>query len=137
MGSGIPLDSTPPTRGRRRASPCSEGIEFQDRIPVTTRTACAKLLVDDGVRQARAADPVRVNDVEVLVRSANHFRSLDGLLQRLHACDTGCIFEEHHDQMAGIQRGFLAEGIVRDDVLPFLRGTDEEIRLKTEAPLSL
>src|SRR2546422_5506976 len=39
--------------------------------------------------------------------------------------------------MAGIARGFLGEGIERDDVLPFLRGTDEEICLKAEALLGL
>src|SRR2546428_11730761 len=39
--------------------------------------------------------------------------------------------------MPGIARGFLGEGIERDDVLPFLRGTDEEICLKAEALLGL
>src|SRR5437879_12973127 len=39
--------------------------------------------------------------------------------------------------MAGIARGFLGEGIVRDDVLPFVRSADEEICLKTEALRSL
>src|SRR5437879_13172678 len=39
--------------------------------------------------------------------------------------------------MAGIARGFLREGIVRDDVLPFVRSADEEICLKTEALRSL
>src|SRR6266576_447193 len=39
--------------------------------------------------------------------------------------------------MAGIARGFLGEGIVRDDVLPFVRSADEEIRFESEALLSL
>jgi hypothetical protein len=35
--------------------------------------------------------------------------------------------------MAGIARGFLGEGIVRDDALPLLGRADEEIRFKAEA----
>src|SRR5437773_4216414 len=40
------------------------GQRVQYRTPVTTRTACAKLLVGECVRQARAADAVRINDVK-------------------------------------------------------------------------
>ncbi len=37
--------------------------------------------------------------------------------------------------MAGIALGFVTEGIVCDDAVPFLRGADEEIRSVTEALL--
>src|SRR2546426_151100 len=39
--------------------------------------------------------------------------------------------------MAGIARRLLAEGIAGDDVLPFLRGADKEIRLKINSLRSL
>src|SRR5437867_5536164 len=84
------------TRGRRRQGSAllrCEGTEFQDRVPVTPRTTGVKLLVDEGIRQARAADTVRVNDVEVFVRSANDFGSRNGRLQRLHPYGTGRVLE--------------------------------------------
>src|SRR5882724_7761298 len=118
-------------------SPYGQRRELQDRVPVPTRSARAKLLVDDGVGQAGAADTVRVDDVEMFARSGDHFAALDGLLQRLNARSAGRMLEKHHDQMARIARGFLAEWIVRDDALPFLRGADEEICSKTEALLGL
>src|SRR5207248_10587594 len=68
-----------------RASPGSEGSEFQDRVPVTTRTACAKLLVDECVRQARAPDAVRINDVKVLARSPDDFAARDRKSTRLNS----------------------------------------------------
>src|SRR6266404_3488123 len=81
-------------------SPYGQRRELQDRVPVPTRSARAKLLVDDGVGQARAADTVRVHDVEMFARSGDHFAALDGLLQRLNARSAGRMLEQHHDQMA-------------------------------------
>src|SRR5438309_5034668 len=110
------------------ASNQGERAELPDGVPVATRATCPQPLLDEGVREARATDPVRVDEIGVPTCHANDLRSGVDDLQRLHLSATRRVLQEHDDQTAGIAVGFLAKGVVGDDRPPFRGGAAKDVR---------
>jgi hypothetical protein len=122
-----------PRRSGVAASSFGENAEFQHGVPVAAGAAGSKLLFDEGVRQARTANPVRKGDVGMPAVSANDLPAGNGGLQRLDVFGRRLVFQKYDNQMAWIALRFLAEGVARNDRLPFLRRADEKIRFKSQA----
>src|SRR6266851_3168356 len=118
--------------GDPEGSSLDEGPELEDGVPVATRTARPQVLFDEGVRQARAASPVGVDDVGVPACRANDLRAGDGDLQRPQRLGTRRVFQKYDDQTGGIALRFLAEGVVGDHRLPFRSSADEKVRFQRE-----
>src|SRR5260370_7601663 len=87
-------------------SSLDEGPELEDGVPVATRTARPQVLFDEGIRQARAASPVRVDDVGVPACRANDLRAGDGDLQRPQRLAPRPPFQKYDSHPAAITLPF-------------------------------
>src|SRR2546426_11271821 len=99
--------------GARALSGFGEGAKFEDGVPVATRGRGSELPFDEGVRQARAADTVRVDEVRVFARGTCDLRTGDGGLQPFHALDVRRLLQKNDAETGGIALGFPAEEIGR------------------------
>src|SRR5260370_25685673 len=107
-------------------SSLDEGPALEDGVPVATRTARPQVLFDEGIRQARAASPVRVDDVGVPACRANDLRAGHCGLHRPHRLGTRRVFQKYDHQTGGIALRFLPQGVVDDERLPFRSSADEK-----------
>src|SRR5438105_9076694 len=110
-----------------------QGSELQDRVPVATRAPCSERALDERVRQPRAADAVRVDDVGVHPRGPDDLGARGRAPLRRDVLRLGWLLQKHDDEMRGIALGFRGEGIARHDRLPLCGGADEAVGFQAQA----
>ncbi|PYQ28965.1 MAG: hypothetical protein DMF57_17025, partial [Acidobacteria bacterium] len=90
-----------------------ETISCHTPIPI----ARTRLLLDQTVGQARPADTIRVDGVQLCAVGANDLRTDDRSLQRLDVLDLRRQLQKHDEEMTRIALCFRREGIACHDLL--------------------
>jgi hypothetical protein len=120
---------------RRRQCRGAIGAEtdLEHRVPVATGATHAKLAFDQRVREARAANPIRVDDVRFAAFRVDTLRAGNCGSQRLNRLRVRWVLETDDEQVAGIALRFFAKRICGNDRLPFFGCTDEKVCLQIES----
>src|SRR4029078_6369051 len=77
--------------------------ELLERVPVARRAGDVEPVLEDRVRELRAADAVRIVEIDLGTAELDHLGSLVCLEQRALRSRVGNTREEHHEQLARIR----------------------------------
>src|SRR5262245_53620736 len=105
----------------------TERANLEDRVPVAGGALGAEFAFDQIACQLRAADPRRVNDIEVVPLATDNLRPLDRGLKRVYVLRPRCRFQKHDEQMAWVVYRLSWERVPGNERFPLRRAAEEVV----------